>query len=235
MKIITKDAAGEPIIQGTDAWKQLRVGMLTASVMSDILPGKRGGYLASRKTALMNTVWERLNGTPKSAKPGLAGNSYIRDGVEREPFARLALQGCFGYVVEETAFIQHDWMQVGVSLDGWVPSLKRTIEIKCPADTTHMDYFMLDEAPEEYYTQIQTQLWIAECDSCDFVSYHPGAEPSGMDLHVIRVPRDDAYIAMLEKEANTFLAEVNYLVNKYNERRIVNDAKLEQLIKEWLL
>jgi len=215
MKIITADKEGNLITQGGDAWKALRVGMLTASTMSEILPGKKGGYLASRQKALNSMIWERLSSLPET---GFFGGKYVRDGVEREPFARMGYEGRTGNIVEETAFVTHDWLRVGVSLDGWVPGLKRTIEIKCPKDTTHMEYLRSDEAPDEYKVQIQTQLWVTGYTSCDFVSYHPDAESFGAHLHIIRVERDETLIALIEKEAKAFLNEVDVEIANCRKR-----------------
>lgn len=231
MKIITHDSAGELIVQGTDAWKQLRVGMLTASTIKDILKGKRGGCLEAREKALRSMVWERLTGLPET---GFFGGKYVKDGVEREPFARMGYEARFGVVVEETAFIQHDWMQVGVSLDGWVPRERRNLEIKCPKDTTHLEYLALDETPEEYKAQVQAQLWVTGFEVCDFVSYHPDGDKlgEGLDLHVIEVPRDEPYIKMIEAEATLFLAEVNVRVKAIQERGIFLDLQTQKRLQK---
>lgn len=224
MKIITHNSSGEVIVQGTDAWKQLRVGMLTGSAIKDIIKGQRGGYLEAREKALHSTVWERLTQTPET---GFFGGKYIKDGIEREPFARMSYEARFGGVVEETAFVQHDWMQVGVSLDGWIPSRKRTIEIKCPKDTTHLAYLLKNQEPEEYKAQIQAGLWITGFEVCDFISYHPAGDKlgQGLSLHVLEIPRDEAYISMLEKEAFAFLAEVNLKVREVAERESYLNAQ----------
>lgn len=231
MKIITHDSQGEIIVQGTDAWKQLRVGMLTSSTIQGILKGQRGGYLEAREKALRSMVWERLTGLPET---GFFGGKYVQDGVEREPFARMGYEARFGGIVEETAFITHDWMKVGVSLDGWVPGLKRTIEIKCPKDTTHLDYLSLDAAPEEYQAQIQAQLWITGFESCDFISYHPDGDKLGADLelHVIEIPRDEVYIKMIEAEATLFLAEVVVRVKNIKERGIFLNQQTQQRLQK---
>ena len=43
---------------------------------------------------------------------------------------------------------------------------------------------------------------------CDFVSFDPRL-PEDLQLFVVRVDRDDQYIANLEKEVSAFLAEVD--------------------------
>ena len=48
---------------------------------------------------------------------------------------------------------------------------------------------------------------------CDFVSFDPRL-PERLQLLVVRVPRDDDYIAMLETEVKKFLAELDDKLNK---------------------
>ena len=214
MKIIRTDEYGVEIVQGTPEWKALRVGLLTGTGIGNILPGKKGGYLASRDTELRSIVVERLTGKGDSS---FGSGKYMKDGVEREPFARMALEERFGYIVEEVAFVQHDWMKVGVSPDGLVIGQKRNVEIKCPKDTTHLEYLQLDTVPEIYVPQTQSQLWITGNEATDFASYHPDFPPE-LQLHVIQVERDEAYIAMIEAEVSKFLAEANLLEKKMRER-----------------
>ena len=48
---------------------------------------------------------------------------------------------------------------------------------------------------------------------CDFVSFDPRL-PERLQLLIVRVPRDDVYIAMLEAEVKKFLAELDDNLNK---------------------
>ena len=225
MKIIRTDNDGFPIVQGTDAWKALRIGLLTGTGIASILPGKKGGYLASRDTELRSIVVERLTG---KADGGGFGGKYIKDGVEREPFARMAMEERIGYVIEEVAFVQHDWMKVGISPDGLVIGQKRNVEIKCPKDTTHLEYLQLSTTPEIYVPQVQSQLWMTGNEVTDFASYHPEFPPE-LQLHIIEVERDEHMIKMISEEVAKFLLEVNVLEKEMRERAM-NTRKLNP---EW--
>jgi hypothetical protein len=207
VKIIRTDDSGQVILQGSDAWKLLRIGMVTASMIIDIVSKQKKDptkYMAGRANAIRSMVVERLTGKDDFGFT----SKYMKDGIEREPYARVAYEERTGHIVEEVAFVQHDWMKVGVSPDGMIVGSKRLVEFKCPKDTTHYDYLYLPGAPEEYMPQMQAQLWITECDVCDFVSWHPDF-PKELQLHIVEVKRDDAYIEMLEREVFKFLAEVN--------------------------
>ena len=76
------------------------------------------------------------------------------------------------------------------------------LEIKVPKDSTHVGYLLAEPVDQAYYPQIMGQLWIAERQWLDLLSYHPEMPPA-----LIRVERDEAYIGKLRAAVETF-AEV---------------------------
>jgi hypothetical protein len=60
---------------------------------------------------------------------------------------------------------------------------------------------------------MMTQMACTGRQWCDFVSFDPRL-PEDLQLFVVRVDRDDQYIANLEKEVTAFLAEVDETVVK---------------------
>lgn len=205
MKTITRDADGFEIAQGTPAWKQLRVGLFTGTGIGDLLPGAKGAYNKSREDQIDEVVTEILTGLPSG---GFFATKYVREGVEREPMARMAYEEITGNVIEEVAFIQHDWLRAGMSPDGLVTGRKRNVEIKCPKDRTHYRYFVSEECPPEYRVQIAVQQWLGEFEATDFISYHPDFPPN-MRLVIREIPRDEKLIQQIELEVTKAHAEVN--------------------------
>jgi hypothetical protein len=213
MKVITHDAEGFLILQGSEQWKQLRVGLFTGTGIADLLPGKRGEYGKSREDQVDEVVTELLTGKPSG---GFYASKYMREGVEREPYARMAYEELTGNVIEEVAFIQHDWLRAGMSPDGLVLGRKRNIEIKAPKDRTHYRYFIGDGCPEEYVVQIAVQQWLGGFEATDFISYHPDFDPS-MRLRIIEIPRNEKLIAQIEAEVSKAHAEVNLRLKRVRE------------------
>lgn len=213
MKVIRTNAEGFTILQGSDEWKQLRVGMLTGTGICNVMPGRRGGYTLARQQELDEIVTEIFTGKPSG---GFKATKYMKDGIEREPYARMYLEERHGIIVEEVAFVRHDWMRVGISPDGLAVGEPTNVEIKSPRDTTHLRYWLADACPEEYVPQVQSQMWLTEAERCLFVSYHPDF-PEDMQLRVIEVKRDEAYIKQIEAEVSKFLAEVNLKVRQIKE------------------
>jgi len=52
------------------------------------------------------------------------------------------------------------------------------LEIKIPAEHTHVSYLLKKSVDQAYYPQIQGQLWIAERKWVDILSWHPEMPPA---------------------------------------------------------
>lgn len=181
--------------QQTDAWYGLRLGKITASHFADVLNKKTG-----RETYMMRLLAERVTGLRQESY----SNSYMEDGIEREPEARLEYTWQTGRDVREVGFVEKT-QDVGCSPDGLVDSAG-LLEIKCPKLTTHLGYIIKNVLPATYKHQVQGQLWVCERTWCDFVSYHPDYEKQ--PLWILRVERDDEYLALLSAAVSTFLIEL---------------------------
>jgi putative phage-type endonuclease len=189
--------------QRTDDWYAARCGKATASRFKDVLARlKNGNPAADRQKYLTELVVERLTGQPVPAYE----NAAMRWGTEQEAAARAAYEQRTGVSVEETGFVAHDTLQAGCSPDGLV-DWDGLIEIKCPFNTGVHIETLLSGMPAEHTAQVQGQMWITGRQWCDFVSYDPRM-PAELQLHVQRIPRDPAFIADLERQVTSFLAEV---------------------------
>ena len=193
----------EEIIQGSEAWKQLRLGKVTASRVADVIAKTKSGPSASRTNYAAQIIAERLTGVPAETFV----NTAMQHGTDTEPQARKAY--CFyqNATVEEVAFVSHPTIeQAGCSPDGLVGD-DGLIEIKCPNTATHLETLLGQSVPSKYETQIQFQLACTGRKWCDFVSFDPRL-PENMRLFVKRVMRDDKRIAELEAEVAAFLREI---------------------------
>jgi putative phage-type endonuclease len=205
------------IIQGSDEWKALRLGKVTASRVADMVAKTKSGWGASRANYAAQLIAERLTGV---AAEGYT-NAAMLHGTETEPEARTAYEFYHGVTVEQVAFVPHPLIgDAGCSPDGLV-NPNGQIEIKCPMTNTHIDTLLGQSTPARYIDQIQFQLSCTGRAWCDFVSYDPRL-PENMRLFVRRVMRDDKRIAELETEAIVFLKEINdritQLENLYGEK-----------------
>lgn len=196
------------IEQGTPEWHQLRAGKVTASRVADILAQTRTGPSASRQNYLIELALQRSTGT---IEPSYT-NAFMQHGIDTEPQARVAYEVETGNFVDQVAFIDHPTIaNFGCSPDGLIGD-DGLIEIKCPNSATHWEYFKAKKPPQKYVTQIQTQLCVTGRKWCDFVSFDPRM-PSRSQLLIVRVDRDEVFIAEIEEKVKQFLSEVEVEVN----------------------
>jgi putative phage-type endonuclease len=199
------------IIQGSEEWKALRLGKVTASRVADVVARTKSGYSASRANYMAQLIAERLTDTVSEAYT----NAAMVHGTETEPEARNAYEFYQGVSVEEVAFVPHPKIdQAGCSPDGLVGA-DGLVEIKCPNTATHLETLLGQAVPAKYETQMQFQMACTGRQWCDFVSYDPRM-PENMRLFIKRLPRDDKRIAELESEIAAFLLEMAVKLSELN-------------------
>lgn len=209
----------EEIIQGSDAWKALRLGKVTASRVADVVAKTKSGPAASRANYAAQLIAERLTQTVAESYT----NAAMQHGTETEPEARSAYEFYQGVTVTEIAFVAHPTInQAGCSPDGLVGD-DGLVEIKCPNTATHLETLLGQVVPGKYDTQIQFQLACTGRKYCDFVSYDPRM-PENMRLFIKRVERNDERILELETEVAAFLFEMAVKLSQLNSLYGLQDA-----------
>ena len=200
------------IKQGTEEWHQIRLGKVTASRVADVMSKVKTGESAGRKNYKMDLVVERLTNNPTNSFSSPA----MQWGTETEPLARMAYEAFTGVFVDQVAFCNHPTIKnFGCSPDGVIRD--GLIEIKCPNTTTHVDYLMAGIPPAKYVPQMQTQMACTGAKWCDFVSFDPRLPPE-LQLFVVRLDRDEAYIHEIEEEVKQFLDEVEQIYSQLKAR-----------------
>ena len=196
------------IEQGSADWHTLRLGKITASRVKDVLSKGRGTTPSKlSETYMIELLAEWLTG---EAKPFFE-NDAMRWGTETEPQARAMYELRSGNSVEEVAFIIKDDF-VGVSPDGLIGD-NGMIEIKCPTTITQIKRALSDDYSLDYYAQIQMQLWVAERDWCDFLSFDPRLDVDAGYL-LQRVKRDDEFIKNMDEKVYAFIDRKQELYNQ---------------------
>ena len=200
------------IEQGSPEWFAQRLGKVTASRVADVIAKTKSGYSTSRDNYMAQLVCERLTGTVAES----FSNSAMAWGTETEPLARAAYETYLDVLVDEVAMINHPTIeQAGASPDGLVGEIGQ-LEIKCPNTATHIETLLSQTVPGKYNTQMQWQMACTGREWCDFASFDPRL-PKELQLFVKRVPRDNAYITVLEKEVIEFITELESKIKKLNE------------------
>jgi hypothetical protein len=186
--------------QGSDEWKRLRCGIVTASEFGTILAkGRSGGESETRRKYLLRIVGERITGEPAETYT----NAHMERGKLMEDDARTRY--AFERNVDPTrvGFARNVFSgaPVGASPDSLMGE-KGTLEIKSKLPHLQIEVLLAKEMPWEHKAQVQGQLMVCEREWCDFVSYWPK-----LPLFVKRIYRDEPYIRNLESEICRFNTE----------------------------
>ena len=190
--------------QGTPGWIAARLGCPSASMFSKLCTSK-GVWSTQADSYINQLVAEELTGE----QTAFYQNDHMLRGTELEPEARDLYCVLQDVEVKEVGFCLHETIAAGCSPDGLVGE-SGGLEIKCPAGATHVGYLRDGILPLKYKQQVMGCLWVTERDWWDFFSYHPGMKPL-----IVRVERDEEYIAKLEECVSRAVNSINDNVIKF--------------------
>lgn len=172
------------VTQGTLAWMQLRVGIPTASEFGNLVTPHwkvRTGEMPN--TYLDIKIAEKWRGHPQhSFSGGAAEQGQI---LEEEAVPWYELE--FKCDIDRPGFITTDDGRLGCSPDGIIGGI-RGIEIKCPADHTHVGWLRNGGVPKEHRAQVWGGMHVTGLSQWTFLSYCRGFPPLLVDVH-----RDDIF------------------------------------------
>lgn len=180
--------------QNSIEWYRLRLGVPSASEFHRILT-PTGKLSTQAQGYMIRLLAERMIGHPMEE----IETSWMARGTELEDSAVSSYEFQNEVETSPVGFITNDAGTVGASPDRMVGT-DGLLEIKCPAPNTHVGYLLNKAVESDYYPQLQGQLWISERGWVDICSFHPELPPA-----VIRVQRDEKYIAELDKALTAFV------------------------------
>ena len=188
-------AIHDDIVQGTEAWHQLRLGLVTASTVGALITPAKVAPAANETSRglIASLAAERITGWADE----IPTSSDMWRGVMDEPIAR-AHYAEHHAPVTETGFmvLERDGIRLGYSPDGLVGD-DGLIEIKSRRAKTHLTTILADAVPAANMAQLQCGLLVSGREWIDYVSWC-----GGMPMHVIRVHPDprwfDAITAAVE-------------------------------------
>lgn len=192
--------------QGTLEWYAARAGIPTASEFDTVMAkGKGGGESKTRRTYMLKLIGERLTREPMYSY----SNEHMERGKAMECEARDLYQMIAEVECKQVGFLRRG--DAGCSPDSLVGN-DGMLEIKTKLPHLQLDCILYDELPAEHRAQCQGQLWIAQREWVDFVSYWPG-----LPLFAKRVYRDESYIARLKVEVDAFNSELLETIERINK------------------
>ena len=180
--------------QGSPEWDRVRLGIPTASEFDSIITpdGAMAGKQA--RSFALRLIAEIMRDTPTFR----GTTSWMERGQDLEEEAVRMYEFTTGNQTERIGFITNDDRTAGCSPDRLVGN-DGLLEIKCPADWTHVGYLIEHKLDKQYKPQVQAQMLITGRQWVDWYSYHPDLPPL-----IIRVERDEEYLARMRKALKRF-------------------------------
>jgi hypothetical protein len=196
------------ISQNSEDWDELRCGMLTASMCSDLYADKK---TKTYQDVITKVSFERVTGKQQKN----FSNKWMEYGHETEPEAEE------NYVIETFNSVENagfwkanDWF--GASPDRKIIGENGGCEFKCPSFSTYREYLENYDSkqqvilPKSYSIQVHAQMLAT---GWDFIDYMPYISPNVRQL-ITRVYRDEAILKDLTLNIEDAINDIILLINK---------------------
>lgn len=201
--------------QGSAEWHEERAGVITASMLQEVRkrlksgPNK-GGFSKAAEQYAFRLAFERVANTPLD---DTYVTEYMRRGNRLEESARVVHESRIGNLIESVGMVKSDCGNYGASADGFIGD-KGGAEYKCFVSPEKIMPIMLEGDLADIQDQMQMNMWLSDREWWHFGLYCPQLESIGRDLLLIKVERDEEYIAGMTAD----LEEFNQLVESYKKK-----------------
>ena len=181
--------------QRTEAWYEVRKGLMTASDAAGALGIPA---FASQKNPREALLKQKVTGS-------FTGNHMTRWGQHHEDGVRERAMQCLGEVAWEVGLVIHqDLPWLGASPDG-VTNSGKLIEVKCPYKRVPVP----NEVPHHYWPQMQVQMECTDLDACLFIQWSPKERNGFGEIFTITtVERDRQWFAENRDRLKAFHTEL---------------------------
>lgn len=198
--------------QGSEEWFRLRMGKPTASEMHRILTPSTLSPSGQRLAYMNRLLCEWALDTPII---GDYESDFMAAGKENEPMAADGFAFIKDVELTKVGFVLDTTGLWGCSPDRIFADEKKAVEIKCPANHTHIGY-LIDKSvlTDKYVLQVQSQYASGEFEEIWMTSW-----AAKLPQRVIHVPRDETMIAKIETRVIKFCEEMlqkrEFLASEY--------------------
>src|SRR3984957_814020 len=164
------------VIQYSDAWWELRLGIPTASCFDRIITptGKPSG---GQQRYIDELIAELVSPRPKFFTERQGHTVAMRNGINNEPEARRYFELQKSLKVRPGGFITTDDGRLGSWPDFMVDVVDDPGELKCCEPKTHVGYLREAVLPRIYKPQVHGHLVVTGKQRCWFESYSAGFDP----------------------------------------------------------
>ncbi|WP_374831069.1 lambda exonuclease family protein [Paenochrobactrum pullorum] len=187
------------IEQGSPEWFAARAGIPTASRFSTVMAKGEG---KTRSEYMRTLAGEIITGEIEES----FSSAHMERGKLMEDEARETYAFINSVEPYQVGFIRKG--EKGASPDSLIGT-DGGLEIKTALPRIQIDRLERNRLPPEHKAQVQGNLWIAEREWWDFVSYWPR-----LPMLIVRVYRDEEYIKTMSDEIDRFNDEKAALIER---------------------
>ena len=194
--------------QGTDEWLAARCGIVTASVVGQLITPKtiKPAVNDTSRSLTATLAAERITGHVEPMRV----SADMERGTLDEPYARELYSEHYAPAAEVGFMVRDDWgFKLGYSPDGLVGD-DGLIEIKSRKQKSQLSTILADEVPGANMAQCQAGLLVSGRDWIDYVSYS-----GGMPLYVKRILPDPRWFAAIIEAVSEFEQDADEMVGRY--------------------
>lgn len=194
--------------QGSDAWHDQRRGIVTASVVGQLITPRTIKPASNDDSRGLTThlAAERITGY---TEPTYVSSDMWR-GIEDEPRAIDVYSEHYAPVARVGFMVRDDWgFRIGYSPDGLVGA-DGLVEVKSRRQKTQLSTVLTGEVPAGNMAQLQCGLLVSGRKWVDYISYS-----GGMHMWVKRVTPDPRWFDAIVQAVDAFEATVAQMVATY--------------------
>ncbi len=200
--------------QGSEEWRQIRLGKFTGSDASVLLTNGKGegGLGAGVQTLIYKNASELITGDEGD---GFQGNAHTERGNSCEPLAVRMYEEETWATVKNCGFIELSHY-VGYSPDGVVGE-DGLIECKAPDNKEYLRVFFERTVDTKYIAQMQYGMWVTGRKWCDNIYFNAafGAAPY---FH-IRFERDEKVMQIFNEKMEVITRKMDEIQQKYHDQQ----------------
>lgn len=201
----------DEVVQGTDEWYEVRLGIPTASNFGIVMASGRDGDESKTRAQYMRVLaGEVLTGRPAEGKIETAA---MRRGKEMEPEAREHYLSARFCDLRQVGFVRRklpSGRYFGASPDGLIGK-RKALEIKTMRPDLMIERLEKGAAGiTEHRPQVQGTMLVGDLEEVDLMLFYSGMPVSP----TVTVYRDDTYCKEIRRAVEVFDFELNQMVEK---------------------
>ncbi len=200
--------------QGSEEWRELRLGKFTGSNANVLLTNGRDadGLGAGVKNLLYKNASELITGGEGDS---FIGNVHTERGNASEPLAIELYEEATWSTVKKCGFIELTHY-IGYSPDGLIGD-DGLAECKAPDNAEYLRLLIEKTVDPKYFAQMMFGLWVTGRQWCDNIYFNSnfGDKPY---FH-IRFERDEKVMQIFDEKMGIITRKMDELLNKYHDKK----------------